>query len=96
MERIGAEAFFHEDRVADVLGPVSEDLTLAAASHNREPRHPYLEPDHALRRRILRQICRFTGLKGGEIHTMVDSCGLPAFGVTLRATAFSFQGGRGW
>jgi L-asparaginase II len=54
------------------------------------PLESYLEADHPLQVRMLAEMSRFTGLRNEEIATMVDGCGMVAFGVPLRAVAHSF------
>ena len=54
------------------------------------PISSYLEADHPLQRRMSAEMARFTGLREADLATMVDGCGMVAFGAPLHAMAVSF------
>jgi L-asparaginase II len=63
---------------------------LGLARHHSWDLDSYLSPRHPLQKRMLAEMARFTGLRGADIPTMVDGCGMVAFGAPLRVMARSF------
>jgi len=60
-----------------------------ARIHGWDP-DSYLAPDHPLQQRMLDEMARFTGLRRKDIPTVVDGCGMVAFGAPLKVVAASF------
>ncbi len=60
-----------------------------ARIHDWDP-DSYLAPDHPLQQRMLDEMSRFTWLRREDIPTVVDGCGMVAFGAPLRVMAASF------
>ncbi len=54
------------------------------------PVESYLDANHPLQERMLREMVRYTGLPQEKIRTMPDGCGMVAFAVPLRNMARSF------
>lgn len=57
--------------------------------HGWDP-ESYLASAHPLQQRMLEEMARFTGLRRRNIPTVIDGCGMLAFGASLRAMAISF------
>ncbi|MGW8267090.1 MAG: asparaginase, partial [Longimicrobiales bacterium] len=93
---LGPEAATALLRSGDPVRPIHNNCSgqhaalLGLARIHDWPLPSYLEAGHPLQRRMLAEMERFTGLKGTAIHTMVDGCGMVAFGVPLRSMALSF------
>jgi L-asparaginase II len=61
---------------------------LAACAGAGWPLESYVEADHPLQREIAKAVARATGV--ADVHTGVDGCGVPVFGLPLRAMATLF------
>jgi L-asparaginase II len=55
-----------------------------------EPIADYLEPTHAVQRRILETFAEMCGLPQGEVHVGIDGCAAPNFAVPLVAAATAY------
>ncbi|MDX2032458.1 MAG: asparaginase [Blastocatellia bacterium] len=63
---------------------------LAFARHIGAPIETYLDPEHAIQRRIREALARFAAVPPEEIAIAVDGCSAPVFGVSLTAMARSY------
>ena len=63
---------------------------LALATHLGAPAEAYDHPDHPVQRLILETVARFSGLGVGQIARGTDGCGVPVFGMPVRAMALMY------
>lgn len=63
---------------------------LAFARHLGADLATYRRPDHPVQQRIRRAVADMTGVDETAIQTAVDGCGVPVFGVSVRAMATAF------
>ncbi|MFD5830918.1 asparaginase [Lentzea sp. NPDC060358] len=63
---------------------------LAACVAARWPTRTYLEPAHPLQQKVLRTVEELSGET--VVHTAVDGCGAPVYGVSLHGLARAMQG----
>jgi L-asparaginase II len=63
---------------------------LALARHLGVPTEGYFRPDHPVQQRILATVAQLTGMDPAGIAIGVDGCGVPVFGMPLRAAAWAF------
>lgn len=63
---------------------------LALARHLDAPIETYDQPDNPVQRSILRAVAQFSGLKESEIALGTDGCGVPVFGMPVRAMALMY------
>lgn len=54
------------------------------------PVEDYHRLDHPVQQRMLREICRWSGLAAGDIDVAVDGCGVACFSMSLQAMAGAF------
>jgi L-asparaginase II len=93
---LGADAARELLRSGEPVRPIHNNCSgqhaamLGLARIHDWPLFSYLDAGHPLQQRMLAEMARFTGLRQGSIHTMLDGCGMVAFGVPLRAMALSF------
>jgi L-asparaginase II len=60
---------------------------LALALHLGAPTETYDQLDHPVQQLILRVVSQFSGLNASEIAVATDGCGVPVFGMPVRAMA---------
>ena len=60
---------------------------LALTTHHGWPTEGYERPDHPVQRRMVNEVSRWTGVEEGQILLETDGCGVPCFGIPLRALA---------
>jgi L-asparaginase II len=63
---------------------------LAVAVHLGAPTESYDDPQHPVQISIARIIAEFSGIPLEDISVGVDGCGVPVFGVTVKAMAFAY------
>ena len=63
---------------------------LALALHLGAPTETYDQPDHPVQRAILRAVSQFSNLTEAEIEAGTDGCGVPVFGLPVRAMALMY------
>jgi L-asparaginase II len=63
---------------------------IALALHLGGAPETYDEPDNPAQRAIAQTIAQFSGVPAGEIAVGIDGCGVPVFGVSVRAMALTF------
>ena len=60
---------------------------LGTAVHLGEATAGYIHPDHPVQRRVTRALAELTGCRADTPHRGVDGCGIPTYGMSLRALA---------
>jgi L-asparaginase II len=60
---------------------------LALARHLDAPTESYNQPDNPVQLLIGRTVAQFSGIKVEDISVGIDGCGVPVFGITVRAMA---------
>ena len=60
---------------------------LALAAHHGWPLEGYERPEHPVQVRMTREVSRWTEVPTEKIHLETDGCGVPCFGISLRALA---------
>jgi L-asparaginase II len=63
---------------------------LALALHLNAPTATYDQPDNPVQLNIVRRISQFSGVPVEDIAIGIDGCGVPTFGVTVRAMALMY------
>jgi L-asparaginase II len=63
---------------------------LAVAVHLGALTATYDHPDHPVQQLILKTVAQFSGLRAGEIARGTDGCGVPVFGMPVRAMALMY------
>lgn len=63
---------------------------LALARHLDAPTESYDQPDNPVQLLIVRTVAQFSGNKVEDISVGTDGCGVPVFGITVRAMAQMF------
>ena len=63
---------------------------LALALHLGAPPETYDQPENAVQLAIVRAVAQFSGVPVEDIAVGVDGCGVPTFGVTVRAMALMY------
>jgi L-asparaginase II len=63
---------------------------LALALHLGAPTDTYDQPDNPVQRAILRAVSQFSNLSEAEIDAATDGCGVPVFGLPVRAMALMY------
>jgi L-asparaginase II len=63
---------------------------LALALHLNAPTETYDQPDNPVQLNIVRRISQFSGVPVEDIAIGIDGCGVPTFGVTVRAMALMY------
>lgn len=63
---------------------------LALALHLNAPTETYDQPDNPVQLNIVRRIEQFSGVPVEDVAVGVDGCGVPTFGVTVRAIALMY------
>jgi L-asparaginase II len=63
---------------------------LALALHLGAPTETYDQPDNPVQRAILRAVSQFSDLPETEIAAATDGCGVPVFGLPVRALALMY------
>ncbi|MFL6231003.1 MAG: asparaginase [Pyrinomonadaceae bacterium] len=63
---------------------------LALALHLGAPTETYDAPDNPVQRSILRAVAQFSGVAESEIVEGTDGCGVPVFGLSIRAMALMY------
>ncbi|HYJ48151.1 MAG TPA: asparaginase, partial [Pyrinomonadaceae bacterium] len=63
---------------------------LALALHLNAPTESYDEPSNPVQLQIVRRISQFSGVPVEDIAVGIDGCGVPTFGVTVRAMALMY------
>jgi len=63
---------------------------LALALHVGSPTETYDQPDNLVQQLILDTVSRFSGVPPGKIAIGVDGCGVPVFGISVRAMALMY------
>ncbi|HLL77020.1 MAG TPA: asparaginase [Pyrinomonadaceae bacterium] len=63
---------------------------LALALHLGAPTETYDLPENPVQRLILETVTRFSGLEVGEVVRGTDGCGVPVFGMPVRAMALMY------
>jgi L-asparaginase II len=63
---------------------------LALALHLGAPVESYDQPDNPVQLNIVRCISQFSGVPVEDIAVGIDGCGVPTFGVTVRAMALMY------
>jgi len=63
---------------------------LALALHLGAPPENYDDPDSPVQQAILRAVSQFSGVGVGEVATGTDGCGVPVFGMPVRAMALMY------
>ena len=63
---------------------------LALARSEGWPTRGYEQPDHPLQRLMLETVADLCGMRPEDVLTGIDGCGVPVFGVPLRAMAMSY------
>jgi len=63
---------------------------LALALHLQAPTETYDEPSNPVQLNIIRRIVQFSGVPAEDVAVGIDGCGVPTFGVTVRAMALMY------
>jgi len=63
---------------------------LALALYLGSPPDSYDQPDHAVQLAIARIIAQFSGVPAEQTEVGVDGCGVPVFGISIRAMAIMY------
>jgi len=63
---------------------------LALALHLNAPTHTYDQPDNPVQLAIGRTVAQFSGVPLEDIAVGVDGCGVPVFGITVKAMALMY------
>ena len=63
---------------------------LALALHLGAPPETYDHPEGVVQQAILRAVAQFSGLPVGEVPVGIDGCGVPVFGMPVRAMALTY------
>ena len=63
---------------------------LALALHLNAPTESYDQPNNPVQLNIVRRISQFSGVPVEDIAVGIDGCGVPTFGVTVRAMALMY------
>jgi L-asparaginase II len=63
---------------------------LALALHLGAPTETYDEPDNPVQQSILRAVAQFSGVAASQIVEGTDGCGVPVFGLSIRAMALMY------
>jgi L-asparaginase II len=63
---------------------------LALALHLNAPTETYDEPSNPVQLNIVRRIAQFSGIPVEDVAVGIDGCGVPTFGVTVRAMALMY------
>jgi L-asparaginase II len=63
---------------------------LALALHLNAPTETYDEPSNPVQLNIVRRIAQFSGVPVEDVAVGIDGCGVPTFGVTVRAMALMY------
>jgi L-asparaginase II len=63
---------------------------LALALHLNAPTETYDQPDNSVQLNIVRRVSQFSGVAVEDIAVGIDGCGVPTFGVTVRAMALMY------
>ncbi|MDT4899030.1 MAG: hypothetical protein QOH25_4107 [Acidobacteriota bacterium] len=63
---------------------------LALALHLDAPTETYDEPSNPVQLNIVRSISKFSGVPVEDVAVGIDGCGVPTFGVTVRAMALMY------
>jgi L-asparaginase II len=63
---------------------------LALALHLGAPTETYDEPSNPVQLNIVRRIAQFSGVPVEDVAVGIDGCGVPTFGVTVRAMALMY------
>ncbi|HEX8921324.1 MAG TPA: asparaginase [Pyrinomonadaceae bacterium] len=63
---------------------------LALALHLNAPTETYDEPSNPVQLNIVRRISQFSGVPVEDVAVGIDGCGVPTFGVTVRAMALMY------
>ena len=63
---------------------------LALALHLNAPTETYDEPSNPVQLNIVRRIAQFSGVPVEDVAIGIDGCGVPTFGVTVRAMALMY------
>jgi L-asparaginase II len=63
---------------------------LALALHLNAPTDTYDEPSNPVQLNIVRRIAQFSGVPVEDVAVGIDGCGVPTFGVTVRAMALMY------
>jgi L-asparaginase II len=63
---------------------------LALALHLNAPTETYDQPDNSVQLNIVRSISQFSGVPVEDVAVGIDGCGVPTFGVTVRAMAWMY------
>jgi L-asparaginase II len=63
---------------------------LALALHLDAPTETYDHPDNPVQQSILRAVAQFSGVPASEIVEGTDGCGVPVFGLSIRAMALMY------
>ena len=63
---------------------------LALAVHLGAPVETYLRPEHPVQRMMADSVARFSGVPAAELIVGVDGCGVPTFGLSVKAMAQMF------
>lgn len=63
---------------------------LAFAKHLGAPLESYTNPEHPIQLAIARIVSQFTGIPIEDLSVGVDGCGVPVFGITVRAMALAY------
>jgi L-asparaginase II len=90
---LGAEAADRLRRSGEAPAPIHNNCSgkhagmLALARARRWEPAGYRSPRHPVQRRMREEVALWTGIPAGKIVSGVDGCGVPCFGVPLRAMA---------
>jgi len=63
---------------------------LALAKHLGAPTETYDSPDNPVQQQILRSVSEFSDIPQGEVAIGIDGCGVPVFGLSVRAMALMY------
>ncbi len=63
---------------------------LALALHLGAPVETYIQPDHPVQLAIGQIVSQFSGISIEDIAVAVDGCGVPVFGITVKAMALMY------
>jgi L-asparaginase II len=63
---------------------------LALAKHLGAPTETYDSPDNPVQQQILRTVSEFSDIPQGEVAIGIDGCGVPVFGLSVRAMALMY------
>ena len=63
---------------------------LALALHLGAPTETYDQPDNAVQHAIQHTVAQFSGLRAPDIASGIDGCGVPVFGLPVRAMALMY------